>query len=273
MTTIVHLSDTHFGTEVPMVVEAALRAVRALRPDAVVVSGDITQRARRREFRRASGFMAALPACPKIIIPGNHDIPLFNVFARLLAPYANYEYAFGPCESAWCNEEVRIVGFNSTDRMRHTRGALASSAIASRMAPMPATDGSLLIACLHQPLHTAWAEDRPEILIDASRIARDFSERSVDLALSGHVHVPLATTTRGVFPALGRHFVLAGAGTAVSHRTRPGAPNSFNVVHIERSGGSQVINVTLHCFDGQKRGFVAQPPRRFGRVADGWTPL
>jgi 3',5'-cyclic AMP phosphodiesterase CpdA len=242
----------------------------------VVVSGDITQRARAPEFQRAADFMAALPACPKLVIPGNHDIPLFNVFARAFAPYANYERAFGPRESARCNEEVCIAGFDATSPMRHTRGALASSAIDARMAevaPMRTSDDALLIACVHQPLHTAWAEDRHEVLIDAEQVAQVFSKYKVDLVLSGHVHVPLVATTRDAFPALAQHFVLAGAGTAVSHRTRPGAPNSFNSIKLERRDGSRVIVVTQHRFESEKRSFVAQPPERFGRDAEGWSAL
>ncbi|HET9206155.1 MAG TPA: metallophosphoesterase, partial [Burkholderiaceae bacterium] len=95
MTTLLHISDTHFGTEQAPVVEALVRWAREQRPGLVVLSGDITQRARRKQFDAARRFVQRLGPVPTLAIPGNHDIPLFNLAARVFSPYVGYVRAFG----------------------------------------------------------------------------------------------------------------------------------------------------------------------------------
>jgi 3',5'-cyclic AMP phosphodiesterase CpdA len=273
MTTIVQLSDPHFGTEVRPVAEAALRAVHTLQPDVVIVSGDITQRARRSQFRAASDFLDALSPAAILVIPGNHDIPLFNVFARLFTPYAAFKNAFGARESVWITPDIAIIGFDSTSRLRHTRGRLKQNDVAQKIMHVrrQLAPGAILVACAHQPLQTAWPEDAGEVLLDVERTALAFSELQVDLVLSGHVHVPLITTTRDAFPRLARHFILSGAGTAVSHRVRAGAPNSFNLIATDTWNGVRSIAITKYCFDDAGRQFVADLPAHFDCGASGWA--
>ena len=95
MTTLLQISDPHFGTERAPAVQALLRLAREQAPDVVVLSGDITQRARRSQFDAARAFIDELQPPALVAIPGNHDIPLFNVIARMFTPYANYVHAFG----------------------------------------------------------------------------------------------------------------------------------------------------------------------------------
>ena len=88
MSVLLQISDPHFGTEQAPVVDALLTLAHAQRPDLVVLSGDITQRARRAQFAAARRFVERLAPSALLAIPGNHDIPLFNPVARLLWPYA-----------------------------------------------------------------------------------------------------------------------------------------------------------------------------------------
>src|SRR5688500_9138715 len=85
MRTIIHLSDLHFGASDPALVSAVIDEVTRLAPDVIAVSGDLTQRARHSQFRSARAFLEALPA-PAVVVPGNHDVPLYNLFARFAAP-------------------------------------------------------------------------------------------------------------------------------------------------------------------------------------------
>ncbi|MDO8416782.1 MAG: metallophosphoesterase [Agitococcus sp.] len=260
MTRIVHLSDTHFGTEIPDVVRALKQAIAELEPNIVLLTGDITQRARQGEFQAAKDFLDQLPVQTKLVIPGNHDIPLFNVFARLLTPYAAYQRAFGDREFTWCGDGVGIIGFNTTSRFRHTTGLLNPDYLTRRIHDIREKIGvdALLIACVHQPLSTAWPEDHGNVLLQSEAIAHAFSALKVDVVLSGHVHVPLMTSTHAVFPTLGRHFLLAGAGTAVSHRTRPNAPNSFNVITANTATeGVPTMMLTRFDFDAGVGKFIA----------------
>lgn len=266
MTRIVHISDTHFGTEIPAVVAALLSAIHAQNPDVVLLSGDITQRARKDEFAAAAAFMRQCPDVPHLVIPGNHDLPLFNVLSRFVAPYGHYHTAFAEREAVWGNGDVAIVALDATHPLRHTRGRLNAPRL--REAVAEARSGlkphGLLLMAAHQPLVTAWQKDADETLVDAQASAILLSELRVDAALSGHVHVPIVETTHRFFDALVNPFVLAGAGTAVSGRTRKGVANSFNVLVV----APNALTVERHDFDGAA--FALAETCVFTRSADGW---
>ena len=115
MSLVLHLSDTHFGTEQSEVCEALLHLALEVRPDVVILSGDITQRARREQFAAARRFLETLAAPVKLVIPGNHDIPLFNLAARLFNPYGNYRRAFGSeLEPQFSSKDLLVIGVNTT---------------------------------------------------------------------------------------------------------------------------------------------------------------
>lgn len=267
---IAHLSDPHFGTEIPEVVAALQAAMRELRPDLIVVSGDITQRARAAQFEAAAAFIGSLPPVPKLLVPGNHDLPLFNLPLRLLLPEHGYRRVFGAPEQERAAGQVRVTGFDATLRLRHTRGSLNPAQVRQRLAD--ATEpAAWRIVVVHQPLHTLLEQDRDECLIGAPAIADALSDRQADIVLSGHVHMPLLSDTRTVFPALRRHFVLSGAGTAVSWRTRAGAPNSFNLVQLDSARPG--VTLTLHAFDTAAQAFRPGEAQSFRLDADGWRQL
>src|ERR687889_1424872 len=110
---IIHLSDVHFGRTDPVVVAAVLALVRRMEPHLVVVSGDLTQRARAWQFREAREFLDALPR-PQIVVPGNHDVPLYNVFARFFQPLDNYkEHITRDLEPFYADAEIAVLGVNT----------------------------------------------------------------------------------------------------------------------------------------------------------------
>ena len=130
MTLLLQISDPHFGTERPGVVEALLQLAAREQPELVVLSGDITQRARRSQFTAARAFIDRLGAIPALVIPGNHDIPLFNLFARVLHPYANHRRVFGAdLEPVFESRELLVIGLNTTRRARHTDGEVPAEQI------------------------------------------------------------------------------------------------------------------------------------------------
>lgn len=263
---IAHISDTHFGTELPDVGQALVEALRALAPDCIAVSGDITQRARQKQFDAARAFFDRLPAVPKLLVPGNHDLPLFNPVLRLFAPYRGYRRAFGPTEQHSLVGGLALIGLDTTRRLRHTRGALGESRLHERLS-LPGSEATVRCVVVHQPLQTRLRSDDDERLIDFARAAAVLSQLSVDVVLSGHVHMPLLATTRETFPELPRHFILSGAGTAVSRRTRSGAPNSFNLLEVDRGG--QRIRLALHAFDAGGE-FRPRESLDFRLDGDGW---
>ncbi len=264
---LVQISDTHFGTELPEVMAALRRAVVDLAPELVLLCGDITQRARPPQFAAARRFMDSMPqSAARIAIPGNHDMPLFDLWARAFWPYRNYERAFGARESSWSAHGVYVLALDATHQLRKD-GALPESRLRAQLAAAAAARApeDLFIVAAHQPLWTAWDQDRRRTLLHRKQTARLLAEARVDLVLSGHVHVPLIETSAVCDVALPWQFVLSGSGTAVSHRTRVGAPNSFNLIAFDGA------ELTVSQYDYRESAFASARSVRLQRAAQGWT--
>src|SRR5262245_32522466 len=113
MRTIVHLSDLHFGRLDARIITPLVNRIEAIRPDLIAISGALTQRARPSQFQDARAFLNQLP-CPALVVPGNHDVPLFNLAARLLDPFGPYRrYISVNLEPAHIDDEMAVVGLNS----------------------------------------------------------------------------------------------------------------------------------------------------------------
>src|SRR5580658_2932184 len=120
MLTLLQISDLHFGPLYrPEVGEALLRAAADMHVDVIVASGDFTQRAKSDQFAAARAFLDRLPAVPQIVVPGNHDIPLYRVYERLLTPYALYRQYISPeLDSVLVRDDATIVALNTTAPLR-----------------------------------------------------------------------------------------------------------------------------------------------------------
>ncbi len=237
MTVLLHISDPHFGTERPPVVEALVALAQRQRPDLVLLSGDITQRARRQQFALAQAFVARLGA-PVLALPGNHDIPLFNLAARLGWPYAAFLRAFGHQPSGgqafgdalapqFSSAEVLVIGVNTTRWYRHADGEVSArqiTRVAQRLAR--AAPGQLRLVVVHQPVAVQHAEDRHDRLHGHASALAQWAAAGADLVLGGHIHLPYVMALAG----LARPMWAVQAGTAVSRRVRPGVPNSVNLL-------------------------------------------
>ena len=127
---LLQISDAHFGTERVPVVSALLQFAREQGPDLVVLSGDITQRARRSQFQAARSFLDQLQPAALLAIPGNHDIPLFNLAARLCTPYANFARVFGTnLEPVFEAAQLLVIGVNTTRPRWHKDGEVSPAQI------------------------------------------------------------------------------------------------------------------------------------------------
>lgn len=266
---IAHISDPHFGTDMPVLTTALATAIARIRPNVIVLSGDITQRARRWQFKRARDFFDHL-GVPVLAIPGNHDVPLFDVASRLVCPLRLHKKYFGGAEFRRVINNIAFVGLDATSRFLHTRGRLNpthadQTLAAARKAVGP--DG-LIMAAVHQPLSTAWAEDRREALINAGSIDALFSHHRIDVVMSGHVHVPMITSTDKLFPKTRHSYIFSGAGTSVSRRVRDGAPNSFNVIEVKRDNGR--IRVDEIAYDPEADAFYHRANSDFRKTTAGW---
>ena len=235
MSVLLQISDTHFGTEQPQVVEALVALAAEQRPSLVVLSGDITQRARPAQFRAARAFVDRLGA-PVLAIPGNHDIALFDVWARLTRPYARYVAAFGAeLSPVHTSPELLVIGVNTTRAWRHKHGEVSTAQI-DRVARLlkAASPRQLRVVVVHQPAAVPEARDQPNVLRGHAAATRAWSAAGADLVMGGHIHLPYTLALQG----LARRLWVVQAGTVVSSRTRPPAPNSVNILRWGGASGA-----------------------------------
>ena len=232
MTVVLHMSDPHFGTEQVPVVEALARLAREQSPALVILSGDITQRAQRGEFDAARRFMDRLDPPASLVIPGNHDIPLFQLAARLFAPYGRYRRVFGDdLEPVFDDAGLLVIGVKTTRRYRHIDGEVSSAQIdrvAGRL--QQATDAQLRIVVTHQPVCVIHAEDEENLLHGRDEAIRRWAAAGADLILGGHIHRPYVCALHERFADFPRRAWAVQAGTALSSRIRHDAGNSVNLI-------------------------------------------
>jgi 3',5'-cyclic AMP phosphodiesterase CpdA len=235
MTVLLQISDPHFGTEQPAVVEALLRLAREIQPAAVILSGDITQRARRAQFDAAREFVSRLAPPALVAIPGNHDIPLFNVLARMFHPYAGFERAFGTqLEPEWQNDDFLIIGVNTTRARRHKDGEVSSEQIlrvSKRLAIASARQ--IRIVVTHQPVHVLRGSEVHNRVHGHADAIPAWSNAGADMILGGHIHLPYIAPLHEHYTELRRRCWVVQAGTAVSTRVRRRHPNSVNLIKRE----------------------------------------
>ena len=231
---ILHLSDLHFGTEKA----ACMAAIRLFclehKIEAVVVSGDLTQRARYTQFYDCKQFLDSLNL-PYLVVPGNHDIPLYHLWNRVFSPFARYQLFFGGMENTLETEHFYVIGVNSIRRRYHTRGHISLSQIQEidlKLQQAPTHKIKLIAA--HQPFytppdHSHGVKDCPILGQMAQEV---WSKSGLNGLLHGHLHHTAVYDLNELYQLNASHAVLEiHAGTATSYRLHGGLPNSFNVIH------------------------------------------
>jgi len=251
MSCLLQISDPHFGTTQPAVLQALTQLVRTQQPEVLVLSGDITQRARASEFAQARAFCDTLAIAPMLVIPGNHDVPLFNVWQRLFTPYARYRQAFGPeLEPVVSTSWLHAIGVKTTRRWRHKNGEVSDAQVERVVAELGrATPAQLRIVVVHQPVHVMQAKDRHDLLRGWEPAVRAWSRAGADIVMGGHIHLPSVCDLSARLDGLARRLWCVQAGTAMSSRVREGVPNSVNLVRYP--GPAQGLACHLERWDFQ----------------------
>ena len=270
MLTILHVSDLHFGPRyVPPAGEALLRSAAAIRPDVIVASGDFTQRAKAVQFAAAREFLDRLPDVPKIVVPGNHDVPLYRVFERLFAPYANYrKYICQDLDTVYRREDAVFVALNTAA----PRSAIVNGGIDRRQldfcaaAFRDAPPGAARIVVAHH--HFAPApdfDDKHDVLRGARRALDRFGACDVDLILGGHLHRGFIGNSLDVYPGQDRRhgiiLVQSGTTTSARGRAREREKNSFNVIRL----GRDTVHVAHWMYFHEQGGFETISRHEFTR--------
>jgi 3',5'-cyclic AMP phosphodiesterase CpdA len=233
MRTLVHLSDIHFGRTDDAVVTAIVPTVHSLQPDVVVVSGDLTQRARPNEFRAARRFLDDLPK-PQIVVPGNHDVPLYNVFQRFLQPLDKYRHFISQdLEPFYADDEIAVAGINTARSLTFKDGRINEEQMQrlhDRLAPLD--DRITKIVVTHHPFDLPEGFDEDHLVGRADKAMEVFLRAGADVLLAGHLHTSHIASTAIRYPVAGRAALVVQAGTATSTRGR-GETNSFNRIRSD----------------------------------------
>jgi 3',5'-cyclic AMP phosphodiesterase CpdA len=269
--TIVHLSDLHFGRVDPAIPPALLRAVAVVAPDLVVVSGDLTQRARIAEFKAAAHFLKTFPA-PVLAVPGNHDVPLYSVFRRWLSPLDRYRrYITSDLAPFYEDAEIAALGINTARALTFKDGRInrRQTEAAMRRFAHCSEDMTRIVVTHHtfdtpDPVPGATAAHKVVGRSDMAMAA--FLLADVDMILSGHLHMSGVGETTKRYPLPGRAALLIRAGTATSTRRR-GEVNAFNIIRVARP------EVAIDCmvWKPDEIRFVAASTERFKRTEVGWS--
>ena len=236
-------------------------------PHVIAVSGDLTQRARRRQFQQAAAFLSRLPF-PKVIVPGNHDVPLFNVAARFLDPLGGFRrWISRDIEPAYVDDEVAVVGLNSARGLitggRGRLNAAQIEAAAARLRVLPAAPIKVIVT--HHPFDLPAGHDADHLVGRASIAMRAFAEAGADLFLAGHLHVSHVGHTADRYRIAGHSALVVQAGT-LSTRGR-GELNTFNVLRI----GRPEMAIERYSWQTGSRTFDQSFAGTFRHTPQGWT--
>ncbi|MEO6239259.1 MAG: metallophosphoesterase family protein [Vicinamibacterales bacterium] len=267
MGTIVHLSDIHFGRVDPRLVPALVSTIDTVAPDLVAVSGDLTQRARRSQFRQARAFLDRLRA-PVLVVPGNHDVPLFNLAARFLDPYGGYRrHIQRELEPGFESDEMIVVGLNSARALPfHGGGRLNRAQVGRAARRLRAAPPHLVrIVVTHHPFDLP-ASHGDEHLIGRSDMAmQQLAAAGADVFLAGHLHVSHVAHSAERYQIAGHSALVVQAGT-MSTRGR-GEPSTMNVLRIAPAR----IGIERYSWDDATSSFRATWDGGFRRTDEGWV--
>lgn len=270
MRKIAHLSDLHFGRTDPIVVHRLVEIVRELEVDLVVISGDLTQRARRSQFADARRFLDSLP-CPQIVVPGNHDVPLYNIFKRFLSPLDNFQrFITDDLEPFYADDEIAVIGVNTARSLTFKDGRINSQQVDSicrRLGPLD--DGLIKMLVTHHPFDLPGGYDDDYIVDRAEEMMPRIADSGADILLSGHLHVSSITNSAHRYRLeSGRSALVIQAGTAASTRSR-GEPNSFNLIEIDKP----VLTVKRFECSVAAEGFALATTEHFTQTERGWSRM
>jgi 3',5'-cyclic AMP phosphodiesterase CpdA len=267
MRTLVHLSDLHFGRVDDTLLAPLREQVERIAPDVVVVSGDLTQRAKSEEFEAARAWLDTLPG-PQIIVPGNHDISLYNVFRRFLQPLDRYKrYITDDLDPIHVDEEIAVLGINTARSLTFKDGRVNEEQVKKMREELAGLDPAITrIVVTHHPFDLPQSADEDDLVARAPMAMAAFAECGVDLLLAGHLHVSHASSTADRYPISEYAALVIQAGTATSTRGR-GEVNSFNVIRVEHAR----VEVDRYGWDVLGKAFSLMTTEKFLRSGNVWA--
>lgn len=274
MLTILHISDLHFGPPfLPVVGEALLAIAPTLKPDLIVASGDFTQRAKREQFAEARAFLNRLPQVPQVVVPGNHDVPLYRIGERLFDPFGLYrEYIAPELDRGVLVDGAAIASLNSAAPHRAiTNGRVRQEQLdfcARFFREAPEDAVKIVVAHHHFAPAPDYESDTP--MPKAKRALDCFVGLGVEMILGGHLHRAYIGNSLDIYPGAERErgIIVVQCGTTTSRRGRgrEREKNSFNLIVISH----EMVRITHYMYFDDADGFAPmsrhifpRPGRRF----------
>jgi 3',5'-cyclic AMP phosphodiesterase CpdA len=267
MRTLVHISDLHFGRVNSAILQPLLSSIQAAKPDLVAISGDLTQRARTEEFKAAREFLNAIPFA-QIVVPGNHDVPLFNVFSRFVHRLDRYRrFITDDLAPFYADEEIAVAGVNTARAFTFKDGRINAEQLAELQARFHTLTGEQTrIVVTHHPFDLPAGAGGGHVVGRAQQAMEALAQCRVDLLLAGHFHIAHTGSSATRFRIPGYSALLVSSGTSTSTRGR-GQPNSFNVIRTDRLW----IDVERWAWQPERAQFDRLFDERFQRTPDGWS--
>ena len=258
---LAHISDLHFGREKPEVVKGLLDSLRAEHPQAVVISGDLTQRAKKSEYHAALDFIHRLPV-PWLVIPGNHDISAYNLIQRFIYPWQKWLSLMNqPLEPELQLADALVLGINTIRRISNlldwSRGRISRDqieAIGQRFSRL--SDQTVKVLAIHHPFWLPQERRRRGLVAHQAEALDQFQTVKIDLILSGHIHLPYNHIEQGI--------IISHAGSATSDRIGPHESNSYNLIR----GDDREMSIATLNWTGEQ--FSVTKNEQFSKGEAGW---
>jgi 3',5'-cyclic AMP phosphodiesterase CpdA len=269
MKTLVHLSDLHFGRVDDALLEPLRRRVTEIAPHLVVVSGDLTQRARTAQFVQARRFLDTLPG-PQLVVPGNHDVPLNNVLKRFVNPLKNYrEHITHDLEPFYQDDEIAVAGVNTARSLTFKDGRINQEQVALLLERFNDLDGTITkVVVTHHPFDLPEAHGDRDLVRRAGMAMKAFAACGADILLAGHMHLSHSGSTAARYALGGYAALTIQAGTATSTRER-GEANAFNAIRIEHDE----VRLEAYHWHADAGEFLLAARTTFAREAQGWREI
>lgn len=222
MRRLLQISDVHFGRpHRPEIAAGVLRLIAQREPDLVVVAGDLTQRAKPREFAQVRQWIDSM-AVPTLAVPGNHDVPMYRFWERLFSPYGAYRKHFSAnLEPVIEDDELFVIGINSAFNWTVQGGRVTPRRIRNLERQLAAApEGKTIVAVVHHDLIPPPRFGSQQVAVNAASLVRVLASGGVRLVLSGHEHQSYCALAESYYPGVGATMVVAHSGTMTSDRGR-----------------------------------------------------
>ena len=268
MRTIAHISDLHFGRIDPAVVEGLVEDLSSRNPSLLVVSGDFTQRARARQYRHAAAYLQRLPT-PQLVVPGNHDIPLFDVIRRIFFPLTRYrKFITTDLTPVYSDEELFVLGVNTARSFTHKSGWISAEQlrdVKQRVCKVPAKVFRVVVT--HHPFLPPPRDPHADVIRRGDSYIDELEGCGVDMLLAGHLHLAYHDDLRSHYKSAKRSILSVQAGTSTSTRRR-GEPNAYNWITVSQD----LCAVAVRAWNAEKGCFEESLVTRYERIDGQWQP-